>query len=609
MTRVAGGLLMMILGCGNDRQADLVVVGALRTMNPSAPVAEAMAIAGGKILFVGDAQHARALRGGHGRTIALAPGQMVMPGLVDSHVHMLEAGVLQLRCAVDNPKKPEALFDAIAACAAADPDLEWVLGSGWPLSLFDKRGPRKEQLDALIPDRPALFYGEDGHSAWLNSAALRAADIGPKTLDPPRGRIERVDPVTKVPSGTLRETAVDLVEKYIPPTEPGTYREGLEIAQRLLHSLGITLIQDANVTRRVLEAYHEAARSGALTMKVVAAQATDPSMSASQVDELVDRRDRFTHGRLSASTAKLFLDGVMEARTAALLEPYDESPAGADDRGIPNWSAEQLAEIATRLDAAGFQLHMHAIGDAAVRLGLDALAAVRAANGASDLRHQMAHLELVDPADIPRLAELGVFANFQPFWMFADASITESTEPLIGAERTGRLYSIRSFEKTGARIVAGSDWPVSTPNPFLAIEVGITRQDPTDPSRPPWNPDQRVSLDTLLAAYTIQGAIVNHREAETGSLEVGKAADFIILDRNLFEVSPDQIGETRVLATFVDGVQVHASNGEPAAAARGPLARKSLHPLAGGCSCAKHLQRARAATRGTEYSGPLLALR
>jgi predicted amidohydrolase YtcJ len=192
--------------------------------------------------------------------------------------------------------------------------------------------------------------------------------------------------------------------------------------------------------------------------------------------------------------------------------------------------------------------------------------------------------------------------------MFADASF-EDIEHLLGPERTGRLYSIRSFEEAGARIVAGSDWPVSTPNPFLAIEVGITRRDPADPSGPVWNPGQRVSLDTLLAAYTIQGAIVNHREDETGSLEVGKAADFIILDRNLFEVSPDQIGETRVLATFVDGVQVYASSGEPAAAARGPLARKSLHPLAGERSCAKHPRRARAATGGTEPSRPLFALR
>jgi predicted amidohydrolase YtcJ len=201
---------------------------------------------------------------------------------------------------------------------------------------------------------------------------------------------------------------------------------------------------------------------------------------------------------------------------------------------------------------------MHAIGDAAVRVALEALTAVRADNGASDNRHHIAHLELADPADIPRVAALGVFANFQPFWLFADDSIL-NTEPLIGPQRSQRLYAIRSFEQAGARIVAGSDWPVSTANPFPAIEVGMTSRDPDNPTTPPWHPAQVVSLDTLLRAYTIEGATVNHREQDTGSLEAGKAADFIILDRNLFEIPAEAIGDTQVLATFVNGVQVYAS--------------------------------------------------
>jgi predicted amidohydrolase YtcJ len=205
---------------------------------------------------------------------------------------------------------------------------------------------------------------------------------------------------------------------------------------------------------------------------------------------------------------------------------------------------------------------MHGIGDRAIREGLDALAAVRAANGPSDLLHHIAHLELVDPADIPRFAELGVFANFQPFWMFADPSIEQSVAPLIGPERTARLYEIRSFEQAGTRIVAGSDWPVSTADPLRAIEVGMTRRDPMDAGASVWNPAQRVSLDTLLRAYTIEGATLNHRERDTGSLEVGKAADFIILDRDLFAIPPEDIGETRVLKTFVDGVQVHPAGGD-----------------------------------------------
>src|SRR5262245_6770310 len=558
------GPLLLLQGCDDDSgirtgsAADLIVIGDVHTMDASTAKAAAIAVAGGRLAFVGDARRARTLLRSGGRTIELAPGQIVLPGLVDSHVHMLEAGVLQLGCPIEDPKSKAVLAAAIAACSAAHPEAAWLIGSGWPAALFDELGPRKEELDALVPHRPAVFYGEDGHSAWLNSAALLAANLRPNTDDPLRGRIER-RPGSTEPSGTLRETAVDLVEKYVPPTTAEQYAAGLAIGQQHLHGFGITLVQDANVNSRLLAAYHAAAVSGDLTMKVVAAQATDPRRPASQVDELIARRERFSAGRLTASSAKIFLDGVLEGRTAALLEPYEGSAVVVDDRGTPNWSASALTEIALRLDAAGFQIHMHGIGDRAIREGLDALAAVCAAHGPSDLRHHIAHLELVDPADIPRLAALGVFANFQPYWMFADASIAHNIEPIIGAERTARLYEIRAFEQVGTRIVAGSDWPVSTANPFLAIEVGMTRRDPTDAGASVWNPAQRVSLDTLLRAYTIEGATLNHRERDTGSLEVGKAADFIILDRDLFSIPPEDIGDTRVLATFADGVQVHAA--------------------------------------------------
>jgi predicted amidohydrolase YtcJ len=556
-------LLLQGYGTSHGRQsstgsaADLIVIGDVYTMDAAAPKAAAIAVAGGRLVFVGDARRARALLRPGGRTIELAPGQSVLPGFVDSHAHLLEGGLQQGDCPIQppEPKSKAELAAKIEACAAEHPEKAWLIGNGWPAALFDELGPRKEELDALVPDRPAVIYEDSGHSAWLNSAALLAADIGPDTPDPPNGRIER-QPGSREPSGTLREQpAMDLVMDHIPPRTNEEYAAALAVGQRELHKLGITLVQDAQVEPRFLDAYHAAAMSGVLTMKVVAAQETNPRLElASQVDELIARAERVSAGHLTASTAKIFLDGQIEGRTAALLEPYE----GSDDRGTLNWSASALTEIARRLDAAGFQIHMHGIGDRAIREGLDALAAVRAANGPSDLRHHIAHLELVDPADIPRFAELGVFANFQPFWMFRDSSF-ESVEPLIGPERASRLYEIRSFEQAGTRIVAGSDWPVSTPNPLLAIQVGMTRRDPTAAGASVWNPAQRVSLETLLRAYTIEGATLNHRERDTGSLEVGKAADFIILDRDLFAIPPEDIGETRVLATFVDGVQVHAA--------------------------------------------------
>jgi predicted amidohydrolase YtcJ len=551
------------------RAADLIVIGDIYTMDASAPKAEAIAVAGGRLVFVGNARRARALLRRGGRTIKLAPGQSVLPGFVDSHVHMIEGGLQLNDCPIQPPEpksKPE-LAKKITDCADKHPEKTWLIGNGWPAALFGELGPSKEELDALVPDRPAVIYEDSGHSAWLNSAALLAAGIGPDTEDPPpNGRIERqpdspsCPKPCREPSGTLREqAAMDLVEKPIPPRTgipPRTdeeYAAALAVGQRELHKVGITLVQDAEVEPPFLKAYHAAAMSGVLTMKVVAAQLTDPRRDlASQVDELIALRESLSAGRLTASSAKIFLDGQIEGRTAALLEPYE----GRDDSGTPNWSASALTKIARLLDAAGFQIHMHGIGDRAIREALDALAAVRAKNGPSDLRHHIAHLQLVDPADIPRFAELGVSANFQPFWMFRDSSF-EAVEPLIGPERAERLYEIRSFEQAGTRIVAGSDWPVSDPKPLLAIQVGMTRRDPMDAGAPVWNPAQRVSLDTLLRAYTIEGATLNHRERDTGSLEVGKAADFIILDRDLFAIPPEDIGKTQVLATFVDGVQVH----------------------------------------------------
>jgi predicted amidohydrolase YtcJ len=534
--------------------ADLVVVGDIHTMDEARSQAGGMAIKDGRIIYVGKGSEARERLRRGGRLVEVRRGDVVLPSFVDSHVHMLEAGVLSLRCLLGDAdvKTKQTMLAAIAKYAAAHPELEWVIGSGWLPTLFEDGVPKKSDLDAVIPDRPAVFYGADGHSAWLNSAALAAADITEKTEDPDGGRIVR--DASNAPSGTLLESAVDLVEKVVPKPSRETSLAGLDYAQKLLHSLGITMVQDANVNPGNLAIYHDAATSGLLTMKVVAAQETYPGKAATQVDDLVRLRDRFSYGRLSASSAKIFVDGVLEYQTAALVKPYE---GGGNERGTLRWDQAVLTDLAKRLDRAGFQLHMHVIGDQAARSALDALAAARAANGPSDNRHQLVHLQLVDPVDIPRLARLGVVANFETFWFFADEWINENMAPLIGADRASRVYPFRSVAKTGAVIVAGSDWPVSTPNPFLAIQVGVTRQSPTDPRDAPWVQRERASLETLVTAYTIAGAYVNHRDNETGSLEVGKAADFIVIDRDLFKIRPQEIGKTRVLLTFVDGRQVY----------------------------------------------------
>jgi predicted amidohydrolase YtcJ len=564
---LVAGLTLWIGLCGVSwaSDADLVVVGRVVTMAAGKPRARGLAVTGGKIAFVGNAVSARKRLRPGGRLITLEPGQAIIPGLIDVHVHMLEGGLMLQRCPLDEAKTKDRALEIIAEYSKAHPELEWVIGSGWAFSLFkdDPRGPSAAELDAVVADRPAVFYDQDGHSAWLNSLALKKARID-YCGDVPRGKIECAH--GKRPWGTLREAAMDLVDEVMPQPTPQQWEAGLREAQGRLHSLGITMVQDANVNPRMLEIYHYAASTGLLTMKVVAAQITNPGKPASQADELAEQRDRYSVGRFSASAAKVFVDGVLESRTAALLAPY----LTTGDSGILNWPSPVLADLVTRLDRHGLQVHMHAIGDRAVREGLNALAAARSHNGRLDNRHQMAHLQLVSAADKPRFRKLGVIANFQPFWMFPDQWIAEKAKTEIGPKRARQLYPLRSIVRTGARISAGSDWFVSDPNPFRAIQVGTTRQSPDFPFGRPWIPAERVSRRKLLAAYTTGGAYVNRREHETGSLEVGKAADFVIVDRNPLTVPVHRLGRIRVLNTFVDGQEVYAAPSASAATSRDP---------------------------------------
>ncbi len=327
-------------------------------------------------------------------------------------------------------------------------------------------------------------------------------------------------------------------------------RAGLAMANRF----GITSLQEASAHEKILEAYFELDRRGELSARVLAAQSVDPKQDTTQIATLVQRREKYHGQNLHATSVKIFADGVIESHTAALLEPYVDRP---NDRGIPNWAPEQLTRVATALDKAGFQIHTHAIGDHAIRMTLDALAAAQQANGKRDARHHLAHLELIDPNDIPRFKQLDVVATFQALWAYADPYITELTEPVLGLERSRWLYPIASVAKTGATLAGGSDWSVSSMNPLDAIQVAITRRGLEDTTGSAWIVEEVVDLPTMLAAYTINGAFVNHQEKFTGSLEVGKAADVIVLDRNLFQIPAHEIHRTKVLLTLLEGREVY----------------------------------------------------
>lgn len=536
--------------------ADIVLTGGhVHTVDPARPRAEAVAVRGGRIVAVGSAAEVDRLRGPRTRVVDLA-GRLLLPGFQDAHVHPIWAGVDRLECDVRDAGGRQGVLETIRAYAAAHPEDPWIIGSGWYMADFENGTPRREDLDEIVPDRPAFLPNRDGHSVWVNSRALELAGIDRDTPDPADGRIER-DP-DGTPSGTLHEGAFTLVERLIPKATQEKMADGLRLAQTYLHSLGITAWQDAIVRPEDLAVYRAAAEGGWLTARVEAALWWERDRGDDQVDELIERSRTGSVGRLRVNSVKLMQDGVLETFTGAMLEPYlgaDGSSSG--NRGLSFIDPERLPDWVTRLDAAGIQAHFHAIGDRAVRECLDAVAAARSANGPSDTRPHIAHIQVVHPDDIGRFAALDVTANAQPYWACHEGQMDLLTIPFLGPERATWQYPFRSLLDAGARLAMGSDWSVSTPNPLLEMEVAVTRVAAGSRGRKePFLPDQTLTLTEAIRAFTIGSAYVNHLDDETGSIAVGKLADLVVLDRDLFAPDAGPIGDGHVLATFVDGVAV-----------------------------------------------------
>ena len=540
-----------------DRSADLVLTGGhVHTVDPERPRADAVAVQGGRIAAVGSvAEVERAI--GPTTNVIDVSGRLVVPGFQDAHVHPVFAGVDKLQCNVNEARGRPAVLATIRAYVDAHPDVDWVVGAGWYMADFPNGVPRREDLDAIVDDRPVFLSNRDGHSAWVNTRALAMAGVTRDTADPDDGRIER-DP-DGTPTGALHEGAMDLVERLIPPPTEATLLDGLRLAQAELHSLGITAWQDAIVKPREAAIYRRAAEDGWLTARVELAMWWEREGGLEQVEELVERSRAGSVGRVRSNTVKLMLDGVLETFTGSMLEPYlDGHGQPTDRRGIPFIDSTVLQEAVTRLDAAGIQPHFHAIGDRAVREGLDAVAAARAANGRSDTRPHIAHIQVIHPDDLPRFAALDVTANAQPLWACHEAQMDDLTIPFLGPVRSSWQYPFRSLLDAGARLAMGSDWAVSTANPLLEMEVAVTRTWPESRGEvPPFLPEQRLSLAEAVRAFTLGSAFVNHLDAETGSIAVGKAADLAVIDRDLFAPDAGPIGDARVVLTLVDGVAVY----------------------------------------------------
>jgi predicted amidohydrolase YtcJ len=485
-------------------------------------------------------------------------GRLLIPGFQDAHIHAVMGGVELGQCDLTGTVDLDEYRRRIRAYADANPDAEWITGGGWSMESFENGVPNRRILDELVPDRPVYLMNRDHHAGWANSRALELAGVTASTPDPADGRIDR--DADGEPIGGLQEGAMSLVAGVIPPVTAAVRLSGLTRAQELLHSLGITAWQDAmlcatNGYADVSDAYLEMARTGALSATVVGALWWDRDRGAEQIPELVVKRESMTIGRLRCGSVKLMLDGIAENFTAAMTAPYRDSCGHATgNSGLSFIDPGKLPEYVAELDRQGFQPHFHALGDRAVRDALNAVERARRENGVSDTRPHLAHLQVVHPDDVPRFAALGAAANIQALWATHEPQMDDLTLPFLDEDLGRRQYPFGDLHRAGARLAAGSDWPVSSPDPIQGIHVAVNRV-LIGTGREPFLPEQRLSLAAALEAYTAGSAFVNHLD-DTGRIEPGFRADLAVLDRDPFTGPPEEIGETRVAMTFVEGSAV-----------------------------------------------------
>ena len=534
--------------------ADVVINGPIYRSDAVRGWSQSMAISGDRIIALGSEKDVAEHIGSTTRVIN-AHGKMVVPGFQDAHIHAPFAGLNRLHVLLNDLPGREAYLATIKAYADANPNAAWIIGGGWAMDHFPGGLPTKEDLDSIVPDRPVFLFNRDVHGAWVNSKALEIAGITKDTPDPWDGRIERND--AGEPSGMLHEgAAYTFNEKIVPLPDRATWEAAILNAQSHLHSLGITGWQDAWVIEGTLEAYKSLAESGQLTARVVGALWWDRHGGLEQLDKFKAQREHGRAGTFHPTTVKIMTDGVLENYTGALMQPFCDGCGGhTDNYGLSYVDHDELAAAVTALTGEGFQVHMHTIGDRAVRNALDAAEAAIAVHGRHDLRHHLAHIQLVQPEDIPRFRELDIVANCQAYWANFDPQMNVLTVPFLGQERVDLSYPFNSLLHNGTVLAMGSDWSVSTADPLAQMEVAVTRIGPLYRDQPAFLPHEAIPLAAALNGFTNGTAFVNHDEQEAGSFAVGKRADVVILDQDLFKA--EHVSDAHVELTMAAGQVVY----------------------------------------------------
>lgn len=542
-----------------EGMADVIITNArIYTVDEDHPWAEAVAIRDGRIIAVGTAKEVGVQKGAQTKMVDLK-GKLLLPSFGDAHNHPVFGGMSHARCALHSGKSVDDYRAIIAKCIAETPGTSVIYGVGWEDGLFPPNGvPTKDILDALSTTRPLIFKSTGGHSLWVNSKALELAGITKATPDPLNGKIDR-DPVTGEPVGGLQESAQDLVAGIMPEVTAQDLQDAIAYTVKHFNSLGITSWHDAGIewqadgSSAVIDAYKAVADQGLLTVDVAIDLMWKNEQGLEQLPGLMKASQRARELGITARGVKFYIDGVIPQQTAYMIKPYE----GTLEVGAPQITAQVLAAATTELDAIGMQSHYHSIGDAAVREALDAVATARRSDGNADTRPMISHLNVIDPADQPRFATLGVTAVFQPLWS-CNEPYMDLTKERIGSVRSQYIYPVGSVEKFGGRVAYGADWSVASADPLLGIEVALTRVAP-EGNLPPLGAGERVTLAQAIRSYTLDVAYVNHLDQETGSIETGKSADFVVLDQDLFKLDARRIHEAKVLMTMYKGKPVFGS--------------------------------------------------
>jgi len=538
--------------------AELIITHAdIRTLDDCLPRAEAIALRDGRILAVGSNADIERLADGATRRID-AQGKLMLPGLQDTHVHFqLSSADLYHNAALYDATTLDELLQIIRDFAQANPDKPWVRGVGFSSARFSHEQLTKELLDSVTDGRPALMFASDYHNGWANSAAFEQAGVRPGSPEPDNGRYLRL--ADGSPKGWLIEDAIWAMGRIAPGYTDADYLEAMAHYSKVFNSRGITGVLDAMVSRNYMKNYQASHDRGELTLRV---RATSKVFAHKPLDaqlrELIELRETYQGDWVSLHSAKFFLDGVLENGTGVLLEPRCDTGGNAELM----FSQAQINEYFAAFDRARFQLHVHSIADGAVRAAVDGIEYAQQQNGKWDARHQLAHLQVVHPADIPRFRELGILANYQTLWAQPNPEADALVGAMLGEARMQWSYPIGEFIRQGVTCMLSSDWGVTTFEPFQIMQCAVTRQNPiTGEAGPALTAQHRISIEDAVKGYTLHAAHAAWRDDCTGSLSVGKYADLILLDRDLFSISPYEIGQTQVLLTLLEGREVHRHPG------------------------------------------------